>query len=85
MSKREPQIILKTDERGIHLELEREGKFAAKSSGWLKTGVFLDGDKLEVAVKKATGYSRAFPRSRDRRPNCSDAIFRTTETAFQQP
>ena len=38
MSKREPQIILKTDERGIHLELEREGKFAAKSSGWLKTG-----------------------------------------------
>ena len=27
MGKREPQIILKTDERSIHLELGREGKF----------------------------------------------------------
>jgi hypothetical protein len=27
MSKREPQIILKTDERSIHLELGRERKF----------------------------------------------------------
>jgi hypothetical protein len=34
MTKREPQIILKTDERKIHLELGLEGKFAAKSTGW---------------------------------------------------
>jgi len=27
MSKREPQTILKTDERSIHLELGRERKF----------------------------------------------------------
>src|ERR1700730_3797370 len=34
MSKREPQIILKTDERKVLLELGLEGKFAAKSMGW---------------------------------------------------
>ena len=51
MGKREPQIILKTDERSVHLELGREGKLAAKSSGWDENRVFLEGDKLEVAVK----------------------------------
>ena len=30
MDKRQPQIILKTDERRVILELGREGKFAAK-------------------------------------------------------
>ena len=34
MSKREPQIILKTDERKVVLELGPKGKFAAKSTGW---------------------------------------------------
>ena len=34
MSKREPQIILKPDERSAGLELGRDGKFAAKSNGW---------------------------------------------------
>ena len=50
MVKREPQIILKTDERKIHLELTLGGKFAAKSTGWDKNRVFLEGDKLDVAV-----------------------------------
>jgi hypothetical protein len=50
MVKREPQIILKTDERKIHLELGLGGKFAAKPTGWDKNRVFLEGDKLEVAV-----------------------------------
>ena len=49
MSKREPQIILKTDERKIVLEMGLEGKFAAKSNGWDENRVFLEGDKLEVA------------------------------------
>ena len=53
MGKREPQIILKTDERHIHLELGRQGKFAAKSTGWDENQVFLEGDKLEVAVKNS--------------------------------
>ena len=51
MGKREPQIILKTDERKIALELDLEGKFAAKSRGWDENRVFLEGDRLEVAVK----------------------------------
>jgi hypothetical protein len=50
MGKREPQIILKTDERKIVLELTG-GKFAAKSTGWDENRVVLEGDKLEVAVK----------------------------------
>jgi hypothetical protein len=50
MVKREPQIILKTDERKIHLELGLGGKFAAKPTGWDKNRVFLEGDKLEIAV-----------------------------------
>jgi hypothetical protein len=51
MSKREPQIILKTDERKIHLELGLEGKFAAKSTGWDENRVLVEGDQLEIAVK----------------------------------
>ena len=42
MSQLEPQTILKTDERSIHLEPEREGKFAAKLSGWDENRVFLE-------------------------------------------
>jgi hypothetical protein len=51
MSKREPQIILKTDERKIVLEFGLEGKFAAKSTGWDENRVFLERDKLEIEVK----------------------------------
>ena len=31
---REPQVILKSDQRGILLEMGREGKLTAKSSVW---------------------------------------------------
>ena len=48
---REPQIILKTDERYIGLQLGRDGKFVAKSTGWDENRVFLGGDKLEAAVR----------------------------------
>jgi hypothetical protein len=51
MTKREPQIILRTDERKVVLELGLEGKFAAKSTGRDENRVFLDGDKLEIEVK----------------------------------
>jgi hypothetical protein len=43
MSNREPQILLKADERSIVLELSRDGKFAAKSSGWGENLVCLEG------------------------------------------
>jgi hypothetical protein len=68
MGKREPQIILKTDERKVVLELGLAGKFAAKSSGWDENRFFLEGDKLEVAVKNGRwGCSRTCPQARDRR------------------
>ena len=51
MGKREPQIILKTDERKVVLELSLEGKFAAKSTGRDENRVFLEGDTLQIAVK----------------------------------
>jgi hypothetical protein len=49
---RERQVILKTDQRTILLELGLEGKFQAKSSGWDENRSFLEGDVLEVAVRK---------------------------------
>jgi hypothetical protein len=48
--KREPQIILKTRERTFVLELGMKGKFAVKSTVWDENRVFLEGDRLEVAV-----------------------------------
>jgi hypothetical protein len=51
MSKREPQIIMKTGQRSTVIDLQRRGKFVAKSSGWDEDRIFLEGDKLEVAVK----------------------------------
>jgi hypothetical protein len=55
MGKREPQIILKTDERSIHLELGCVGKFAAKSGGWDENRVVLEGDRLMAAARNGTG------------------------------
>jgi hypothetical protein len=49
--KREPQIILKTDERNIVLELGLGGKFSAKSRGCDENRIFLEGDTLEIAAK----------------------------------
>jgi hypothetical protein len=51
MDKRQPQIILKTDDGKVVLELGLEGKFAAKSTGGDQNRVFLEGDWLEIAVK----------------------------------
>jgi hypothetical protein len=48
---REPQIILKTDQRDVILELGLGDKFQAKSSGWDENRTFLEGDVLEVAVR----------------------------------
>jgi hypothetical protein len=47
----ERQIILKTEQRTLLLELGLSGKFQAKSSGWDENRTFLEGDVLEVAVR----------------------------------
>ena len=70
MGKREPQIILKTDERTIVLEIGLEGKFSAKSSGWDEDRVFLEGDKLEVEVKNGRWVLTQRRRSRGRPSRC---------------
>jgi hypothetical protein len=61
MAAREPQIILKTDQRTIHLEILPGGKFAAKSNAWDENRVFLEGDKLEIAVSTAAGVLTSIP------------------------
>jgi hypothetical protein len=54
MGKREAQILLKTDERTVVLELGIRGKFVAQIKRLRsKPGFSLRGDKLEVAVKNA--------------------------------
>jgi hypothetical protein len=45
MGKREPQTIETIDDRSIHVEIWRDGKFTAKSAGCGETRVFLEGDK----------------------------------------
>jgi len=42
---RTPEVILKTDQRTVILELGTGGKFSAKSSGWDENKVFLEGDQ----------------------------------------
>jgi hypothetical protein len=48
-SSREADVLM-TNQRNILLEMGREGKFTAKSSGWDESRVFLEDDN-EVAVK----------------------------------
>jgi hypothetical protein len=61
MGKRETQIILKTDERKVVLELGLGGKFTARSTAWDENRVFLEGDKLEVAVNNGRWLLTALP------------------------
>jgi hypothetical protein len=73
---REPQIILKTDQRNVILELDLGGKFAAKSRGWDKNRVFLEGDVLEITVRNGVlCHVPAEPARPRRRPS---TIFRPT-------
>jgi hypothetical protein len=50
MGTREAQITFKTEDRDIRLELGREGKFTAKSSGW---------DKNRVSVRPTSSRSQS--------------------------
>jgi len=84
MGKREPQTILKTDERSIHLELGAGDNLIAKSIGWGENRGFLRATSSRSRSRTGAAYSRTCPRAGDRRPNCFDTIFRTTETAFQR-
>jgi len=55
MGKREPQIILKTDERKIHLELGLEGKIRSEINGVGREPVFLEGTGWRSPWSTAAG------------------------------
>ena len=46
-----PEVILKTDQRTVVLELGTGRKFSAKSIRWDENKVFLEGDHLDIKVK----------------------------------
>jgi hypothetical protein len=52
---REPEVILKTDERRIILDLGLERKLTARSSAWDDTKVCLEGDKLGFGQARQVG------------------------------
>jgi hypothetical protein len=77
MSKgREPQIILKTDQRTVVLELGVGGKFAAKSSGWDENRTFLEGDVLKSNTLWPPGCQPTFRPGRARHRLQPSTIFR---------
>jgi hypothetical protein len=85
---RERQIILKTDQRNILLEMGREGKFTAKSSGWDESRVFLKDDN-EVAVKNGRWMMTHLPAGRCQNRRQSNTTsrpsrWRVTVTAQRQ-
>jgi hypothetical protein len=49
---RERQIILKTDQRTLILELGLGGKFQTRSSGWDENRIFFEGVKLKSAMAR---------------------------------
>jgi hypothetical protein len=50
MSNERPKILLKTDTKTITLELGREGKFAAKATGWDENKVIKSDEKIEISA-----------------------------------
>ena len=73
---REPQIILKTDQRNVILELGLGGKFKAKSSAWDENRTFLEGDVLEVEYAMAARVLTHVPARPGPAPPTAQTIFR---------
>ena len=63
MGKREPQIILKTDERSIHLELGRGDNLIAKSIGWGENRGFLRATSSRSQSRTGAGVAPHLARS----------------------
>ena len=84
MGKREPQTILKTDERSIHLELGRERTFNRQINRLGGKPGFLESDKLEVAVKNGRRVLTHLRAGSRPAAELLRRLFRTTETASQR-
>jgi hypothetical protein len=76
---REPQIILKTDQRTVLLEIGLGGKFQAKSSERDENRTFLEGDVLEVEYAMAAGLLTRVPARPGPAPPPAQHYFPTEE------
>ena len=80
MGKRQPQIILKTDERKVVLNSASAANSPPDQRAGTKIRVFLEGDRLEIEVKGGRWMLTHQPPSRGRRsPSCTTG--RTTSDA----
>jgi Putative transposase len=76
---RERQIILKTDQRKVLLELGLGEKFQAKSSGWDENRTFLEGDVLEITVRNGRWVLTHAPAKPVSAPSPAEHYFPTEE------
>jgi hypothetical protein len=73
---RERQIILKTDQCNVLLELGPGGKFQARSIGWDDNRTFFEGDVRQVEVRNVRWVLPAFRTGRARHRLRPSIIFR---------
>ena len=76
---REQQIILKTDQRNVLLEMGLGGKFQAKSSRWDENRTFLEGDVFEVALRNGRWVLTHVPAKPPSAPPPAQHYFPTEE------
>jgi hypothetical protein len=76
---REPEIILKTEERTGILNLGRDGKFQARSGCWGDRRVFPRRRRMEVQVVRGRRVVTTSPESRMRRRCLSSITSRPSE------
>jgi hypothetical protein len=76
---REREIILKTDQRDVILELGLGGKFQAKSSGWDENRTFIENDILEIAVRNGRWVLPHVPAGSRPAPSPAQHYFSTEE------
>jgi hypothetical protein len=76
---RERQIILKTDQRTVLLEMGLGGKFQQKSSAWDEYRTFLEGDVLEVEYAMAARVLTHVPAGPSPAPPPAQHYFPTEE------
>jgi hypothetical protein len=85
MSKaREPQIILKTDERNPALELGARGNSSSSQAVGMRNRVLFEGDKPEVAVERPLGDDPSARRAAPEDTTSRRSRWRVTVTAQRQ-
>jgi hypothetical protein len=78
MGKREPQTILKTDERKLVRNSASKANSLRNQWAGTKNGVFLEGDRLEIELKGGRWVLTHLPAKPPRQSRCCTTS-RTTE------